>query len=33
MCGNVSANILAIFNPYKWDSSMDWCILKNQAMI
>jgi len=33
MCGNVSANCLAIFNPYKWNhgwnSSMDWRILEN----
>jgi len=29
MCGNVSANFLAIFNPYKWNSSVDWRILED----
>jgi len=29
MCGNVLANFLAIFNPYKWNSSMDWRILED----
>jgi len=29
MFRNVLANFLAIFNSYKWNLSVDWCMLEN----